>query len=130
MGSPEMKLKWQFQLYDKDRSGNINEEEFVQIFVQIYEGEDGDHSKTEQVFTKGFILEFKIPSFREEKEAVIEKAKDMFAELDDSGDGEVSQVKLMEWILVYPLYLQICLQEEFIEGCMKDEDLVKMLSES
>lgn len=94
MGSPEMKLKWQFQLYDKDRSGNINEEEFVQIFVQIYEGDDGDHSKTE-----------------EEKEAVIEKAKDMFAELDDSGDGEVSQ-------------------EEFIEGCMKDEDLVKMLSES
>lgn len=61
---------------------------------------------------------------------MIEKAKDMFAELDDSGDGEVSQVKWMEWILVYPLYLQICLQEEFIEGCMKDEDLVKMLSES
>ena len=93
MGSPEMKLKWQFQLYDKDRSGNINEEEFVQIFVQIYEGEDGDQSKTESVFTKNFILDFKIPSFREEKEAVIEKAKDMFAELDDSGDGEVSQVK-------------------------------------
>ena len=52
MGSPEMKLKWQFQLYDKDRSGNINEEEFVQIFVQIYEGEDGDLSKTESVFTQ------------------------------------------------------------------------------
>ena len=31
--------------------------------------------------------------FREEREAVIEKAKDMFAELDDSGDGEMSQVR-------------------------------------
>ena len=35
----------------------------------------------------------------------------MFAELDDSGDGEVSQ-------------------EEFVEGCMQDEDLVRMLSEN
>ena len=35
----------------------------------------------------------------------------MFAELDDSGDGEVSQ-------------------DEFVEGCMQDEDLVRMLSEN
>ena len=49
--------------------------------------------------------------YREERECVIEKAKEMFAELDDSGDGEVSQ-------------------EEFVEGCMQDEDLVRMLSEN
>ena len=44
-------------------------------------------------------------------DAVVEKAEEMFAMLDDSGDGEVSQ-------------------EEFIAGCMQDEDLVKMLSEN
>ena len=38
-----------------------------------------------------------ICSTREEKEAVRGKAKDMFAELDDSGDGEVSQVKLIQF---------------------------------
>ena len=47
---------------------------------------------------------------REEKESVIEKAKEMFADLDGSGDGEVSQ-------------------DEFVEGCMQDEDLARMLSE-
>ena len=41
---------------------------------------------------------------REEKEAVREKAKDMFAELDDSGDGEVSQVKLRQ----FPALHTIC----------------------
>ena len=59
IGSPELKLRWQFQLYDCDRSGeavmdyhtmkmaflndipgNINQEEFVEIFLQIFEGED------------------------------------------------------------------------------------------
>ena len=39
-----------------------------------------------------FPLSFFIP--REDREFVKEKAKDMFAELDDSGDGEVSQVNL------------------------------------
>ena len=29
---------------------------------------------------------------REEREAVIEKAKEMFSELDDSGDGDLSLV--------------------------------------
>ena len=48
---------------------------------------------------------------REERESVIERAKEMFAELDDSGDGDLSQ-------------------EEFVEGCMQDEDLVRMLSEN
>ena len=40
-------LKWQFQLYDKDKSGNINEEEFVQIFLQIFDGEESENPKTE-----------------------------------------------------------------------------------
>ena len=62
------------------------------------------------------ILSFPIDLYlhiycREEKESVIEKAKEMFADLDGSGDGEVSQ-------------------DEFVEGCMQDEDLVRMLSEN
>ena len=63
---------------------------------------------------------------REEKEAVREKAKDMFAELDDSGDGEVSQVKLRQ----FPALHTIPGQEEFIQGCMQDEELLRMLSEN
>ena len=35
----------------------------------------------------------------------------MFAALDDSGDGEVTA-------------------DEFVDGCMQDEDLVKLLSET
>ena len=98
IATPEIKLRWQFQLYDCDRSGeeiglaigpktdildgllvlimfpgNINEEEFVQIFVQIFDGENTGQSG-------------------EERELVIDRAKEMFAELDDSRDGEVSQV--------------------------------------
>ena len=38
-----------------------------------------------------FLIFFQ--SFREERDAVIEKAKEMFSELDDSGDGEMSLVK-------------------------------------
>ena len=53
--------------------GNINEEEFVQIFVKIFDGENTGQSG-------------------EERELVIDRAKEMFAELDDSRDGEVSQV--------------------------------------
>ena len=33
-------------------------------------------------------------SSREERDSVIEKAKEMFSELDDSGDGEMSLVKI------------------------------------
>lgn len=32
------------------------------------------------------------PCSREERDSVIEKAKEMFSELDDSGDGEMSLV--------------------------------------
>ena len=34
-------------------------------------------------------------SSREERDSVIEKAKEMFSELDDSGDGEMSLVKFL-----------------------------------
>ena len=118
IGSPEIKLKWQFELYDEDKSGicksllkqvtvsifylcclagNINEEEFVQIFVQIFDGEDTGKPKTEYkncLHRTTYVYFFKIvKSFREERDGVIEKAKEMFSELDDSGDGEMSLVK-------------------------------------
>ena len=100
-------LKWQFQLYDKDKSGNINEEEFVQIFLQIFDGEESENPKTEWVQNvKIMFIDWITFISREDREAVIEKAKDMFAELDDSGDGEVSQVKIktcehLWWIIAY-----------------------------
>lgn len=54
----------------------------------------------------------------------------MFAELDDSGDGEMSQVQEQSMIINFHSILIVYIQEEFIEGCMKDEDLVKLLSET
>ena len=70
------------------------------------------------------------PCSREERDAVIEKAKEMFSELDDSGDGEMSLVKRQNKYLKFCLYIILNVEDEFVEGCMKDEDLVKMLSET
>ena len=44
----------------------------------------------------------------EDKEDVARKAEEMFLALDEDGDGEVSQ-------------------EEFIKGCLCDEELVRQL---
>ena len=41
---------------------------------------------------------------REERDAVIEKAKEMFSELDDSGDGEMSLVKRQNKYLQVKFY--------------------------
>ena len=62
---------------------------------------------------------------------MIEKAKEMFSELDDSGDGEMSLVKGKKSLLILKFHShKINRKDEFVEGCMKDEDLVKMLSET
>ena len=72
-------------------AGNINEEEFVQIFVQIFDGEDTGKPKTEYKEDCFYLHIQLFPCSREERDAVIEKAKEMFSELDDSGDGELNK---------------------------------------
>ena len=73
--------------------GNINLEEFVQIYVQMLEGEDTGEEKTQWEEDVDDIDKVETFTYRDEMDGVIEKAEEMFAMLDDSGDGEVSQVR-------------------------------------
>ena len=85
--SPEDKLHWVFQLYDKDSSGSITMGEMIQVFATLYENEGLD------------------------EKIAVERAEKIFSSLDINNDGDISE-------------------EEFVKGCMEDEEMVKMLSES
>lgn len=72
-------------MYDKDGSGTIDMSEMIEVLETVYIMEGvlgGDMAK--------------------------DRAKQIFAELDENGDGTLT-----------------C--EEFIAGCMKDDEMVEML---
>lgn len=73
-------------MYDKDGSGTIDMSEMIEVLETVYIMEGvlgGDMAR--------------------------DRAKQIFAELDENGDGTLT-----------------C--EEFIAGCMKDEEMVAMLN--
>ena len=74
------------------------------MFLMMVPGEEGEERTTEEV---------------------VRKAEDMFNSLDIDGDGEVTEVKVLgKYNKSYIVFLP---QDEFITGCLKDEDLVKQL---
>ena len=86
-------------LYDQDSSGSITKDEMVNIFMMMYK----DHERKET--DEDEELE---DAWKTVEREVIKKAEDLFHDLDADGDGEVTE-------------------EEFIKGCLKDEDLSKHL---
>ena len=53
------------------------------------------------------------------------KADDMFLDLDADGDGFLTEVKSFIHFINYHVSI---VQEEFINGCMQNEDLVKHIT--
>ena len=80
-------MRWVFQLYDADQSGEVSMSEMVILFAGIYQLE-------------GI-----------ENKAAVERAEVVFGNLDINGDGDITE-------------------EEFVQGCLKDEDMVRMLQDS
>ena len=72
-GSPEQKLRWQFRLYDKDGSGTVALWEMVDILVMIFQ----NHYNREES---------------------VAKAEQMFAHLDEDGNGDLTEVGAMYYI--------------------------------
>ena len=68
-GSPEQKLRWQFRLYDKDGSGSVALSEMIEILVMLYQN---TYSREESV----------------------SRAEMMFAQLDEDGNGDLTEVKV------------------------------------
>eukprot|EP00092_Neocalanus_flemingeri_P100774 GFUD01128752.1.p1 GENE.GFUD01128752.1~~GFUD01128752.1.p1 ORF type:complete len:192 (-),score=64.22 GFUD01128752.1:149-682(-) len=85
--SPEDKLHWVFQMYDKDCSGSITIGEMIQVFATLYENEGLD------------------------QKMAVERAENIFGSLDANNDGDITE-------------------HEFVKGCMEDEEMVLMLSDS
>ena len=74
----KQRLAWLFRMYDTDASGTITLGEMVEIFSGLY-------------LSEGLDLD-----------AAVDRAEEIFAELDDDHDGEITE-------------------KEFIEGCLEDE---------
>ena len=85
--SPEDKLHWVFQLYDKDSSGSITIGEIIQVFATLYENEGLD------------------------EKIAVERSEKIFSSLDVNNDGDITE-------------------EEFVKGCLEDDEMRKMLSDS
>ena len=85
--SPEDKLHWVFQMYDKDSSGSITIGEMIQVFATLYENEGLDQNMA------------------------VARAEQVFGSLDINNDGDITE-------------------EEFVKGCLEDEDMVNLLSDT
>jgi len=84
--SPEDKLHWVFQMYDKDGSNSIQLGEMIELFATLY-------------LSEGL-----------EEELATERAEKIFSLLDINNDGDISE-------------------DEFVQGCLQDEELVELLSD-
>ena len=84
--SPEDKLHWVFQMYDKDGSNSIQLSEMVELFGTLY-------------LNEGL-----------EEDLATERAEKIFSLLDINNDGDITE-------------------DEFVRGCLQDEDLVELLSD-
>ncbi|XP_035715757.1 neuronal calcium sensor 2 [Folsomia candida] len=89
-GTPEEKLKWAFRMYDVDGNGVIDLQEMQKIVQAIYEMLGTNAANRPQ-------------------DSAEERAKSIFAKMDENGDGQLTQ-------------------EEFLKGCLQDEELSKMLA--
>ena len=84
--SPEDKLHWVFQMYDKDGSNSIQLSEMVELFGTLY-------------LNEGL-----------EEDLATERAEKIFSLLDINNDGDITE-------------------DEFVRGCLQDEELVELLSD-
>ncbi|XP_050465734.1 neuronal calcium sensor 2 isoform X1 [Cataglyphis hispanica] len=89
-GTPEEKLKWAFRMYDVDGNGVIDMQEMTKIVQAIYDMLGACSSNR--------------PA-----DSAEERAKNIFAKMDENNDGQLTQ-------------------EEFLKGCLQDEELSKMLA--
>ncbi|XP_063235956.1 neuronal calcium sensor 2 isoform X4 [Bacillus rossius redtenbacheri] len=89
-GTPEEKLKWAFRMYDVDGNGVIDIQEMTKIVQAIYD-------------MLGAC------SANRPADSAEERAKNIFAKMDENNDGQLTQ-------------------EEFLKGCLQDEELSKMLA--
>ncbi|XP_058797439.1 neuronal calcium sensor 2 isoform X1 [Phymastichus coffea] len=89
-GTPEEKLKWAFRMYDVDGNGVIDIGEMTKIVQAIYDMLGACSSNR--------------PA-----DSAEERAKNIFAKMDENNDGQLTQ-------------------DEFLKGCLQDEELSKMLA--
>ncbi|XP_049546860.1 neuronal calcium sensor 2 isoform X1 [Anopheles darlingi] len=89
-GTPEEKLKWAFRMYDVDGNGVIDIQEMTKIVQAIYDMLGACSSN-------------------KPADSAEERAKNIFAKMDENNDGQLTQ-------------------DEFLKGCLQDEELSKMLA--
>jgi Ca2+-binding EF-hand superfamily protein len=90
----EEKLKVAFRMYDLDGNGELDLDEMIKIVEDIY--------AMQRVYSKLGANNAKPTKTAEEQ------ANDIFAQIDEDGDGNVTE-------------------EEFLAGCLENENLFKML---
>ena len=100
-------------MYDRDGSGSITTEEMKAMFVMMCQ--EPEHLDLEPMELKLVI------------KSIERMAEEMFHELDADGDGFVTQVSGLQRDNRIFFVINI-LKEEFIEGCLQNEDLIKHLS--
>ena len=92
--SAEEKLKMAFRMYDLDGNGGLDLDEMIKIVEDIY--------AMQRVYSKLGANNAKPTKTAEEQ------ASDIFAQIDEDGDGNVTE-------------------EEFLAGCLENENLFKMM---
>ncbi|KAK6627553.1 hypothetical protein RUM44_010031 [Polyplax serrata] len=142
-GTPEEKLKWAFRMYDVDGNGVIDIQEMTKIVqsrsVSVAEFVDLNRRnpwKSCGIKVEKFLLEecqkrrffiflnaakhnrklgkaiydmLGACSSNRPADSAEERAKNIFAKMDENNDGQLTQ-------------------EEFLKGCLQDEELSKMLA--
>jgi len=73
-GTPQEKLHWAFQLYDKDASGYLTEAEIVEILSSIYKSRNDPNPKVKAA----------------------EIAKEIFSKADDNKDNKLSEAEFVK----------------------------------
>ena len=92
--SAEEKLRMAFRMYDLDGNGELDLDEMIKIVEDIY--------AMQRVYSK-LGANNATPTKTAE-----EQASDIFAQIDEDGDGNVTE-------------------EEFLAGCLENENLFKMM---
>lgn len=116
-GTPEEKLKWAFRMYDVDGNGVIDIQEMTKIVQVSCPTENAVNIRTTVTFasflrsiiTQAIYDMLGACSSNRPADSAEERAKSIFAKMDENNDGQLTQ-------------------DEFLKGCLQDEELSKMLA--
>ena len=115
LNSPEDKLNWMFDVFDKDGGGTISSDEIKDLIMS-------DNFNCSTGITIDFCSGlFEMAGQEVEEEDLDAVSKDIMSTIDEDGDGDVTKVNYLRFLYndLFLCYTKYYFQDEFVKHALK-----------